>query len=158
MSVERIDKLEKSVIKMESTVSQLAEKMSDVADSLNTMSQAVSQLAVFDMKLDMLKQDIQAVADAHRTLEDKVHDYHADHAETCNTKLEGTRDDFNKLSLTRFFMGVSAATFLFGYLWVQLHDEKLANEKISKALTFTKIRVEKLKGEINVLNEKCNGK
>jgi len=156
MNIERFDELERSVLKMENTVGSLADKMSDVATSLNTMSKAVSKLALYDLKIERIEKDITNVADSVRRTNERITSLHSSHTEHCSTKLEDTSRDFNKLSLTRFLMGVSAATFLFGYLWVQLHDAQMTNEKISKALTFTKIRVEKLKGEINVLNEKCD--
>jgi len=155
MSIDRVDALEMSVLKMESTIESLAEKMGEVADSLNIMSNTVSKLALYEMKLDILKTDIQGVAESHRILEKAVEVYHTDDIEGCYNKLTGTKNDMDKISFKRFSMGMGVATFLFGYLWIQLHDEKLVNEKIGKDLTYIKVRVEKLKGEINVLNEKC---
>ena len=152
MSAERIDKLEKAFIKLESTMDNMNQKMVEVADSLKKMSTAVSQLAIYDMKLDMLKQDLSNIATQYRQLNSKVDSLHTEHYEECDTNLKKVSKD----SIGRFVAGISLLAFAFGYMYLDIKAQREYCETLAEKLQRSKITTEKLKGKVLVLEEKLN--
>jgi len=129
MSVERLNKLERIVIKMEGSISNLTDKMSDVASALSTMSDAMSRLAVYDTKMERMEKDITNIASAVRTVNERITSLHSEHSNHCEVKIDEVRNSGVKRLVYGLSVGLGALTFAFGYLYLDINAHEDADRK-----------------------------
>jgi len=147
MSAERLNKLEKIVIKMEGSISTLTDKMADVASALSTMSSAMSKLAVYDSKIERMEKDITNVASGVRAVNDRITALHSEHASHCEVKIDEVRNSGVKRLIYGLSVGLGALTFAFGYLYLDINAHEDADRKNHELLG-------KIRTQLAVIEEK----
>jgi len=154
VSVERLDNLERVVIKLEGSVSTLTEKMGDVAASLQTMSQALSKLALYDVKIQRIEKDITNVASSVRTTNKRIDELHTEHSKACETNLNNLDEKGVKRFRTAVSLTLGILTVAFGYLYKDIESHQTTDTIMYESVKKIDVKLAKIDGRIDVLNEK----
>lgn len=105
--------LENAIIRVESNVNALTDKMSDMSSAVQTMSHAVSKLAVTNVKVDRLEKDIQNIGEYSRKnidhLDEKVDKLYGkmdalsvDHTQACIERVDDLGVKTEERGVSRF--------------------------------------------------------
>ena len=135
MSAERLDKLERVVIKMESSVAVLSDKMSDVAASLSTMSAAVSKLALYDVKIERIEKDVTNIATNLRSTDKRISIMSEEHYDKCNTEIIQVQKQGINRAYQFLVGGLTIVSIAFGYIYSDMKDIENKCNKITSNIS-----------------------
>ena len=160
MSTERLKKLEDTVEDLHESIKTLTLNMTSMASSVNTMSDAVTKLAVIDEKFKNLTNDVKMIADSLRShtaktdqqvittydkidrgnkeLHEKINKHHENHEEPCNIKSATLSEGFYKKLLYFFSGAVTVSVFLFWLNHDAIQDIHKYKEKHLKEMSILK--------------------
>jgi len=148
--VERIDTLEKGLIRLEGNMGALTKEMSTVASSIVKISEAVTKLAVVDVRISDLDKSINNVADAHRSLSNRVDALDSTHSIRHGTTLEKA----DTSGWRRFGLAMAAMSACFGYLYIDVGAERKGHQAVLKELAVIERSIDHLESNDKVIETK----
>lgn len=161
--------LESAIIRVESNINALTDKMGDMSTAVRTMSQAVSKLAVTDVKVERLERDIQSIGDYSRrsteALEDSVNKLNSkidrlneQHHKTREQRLQEVEESTNERGISRFklmlWMVFGSLSFLTTIAFMYGDDISKKIDTVIDTTTKVKIKQETHDGKFKLLEEK----
>lgn len=166
---DKVDKLEKNLIRVEMSICNLAEKVSDTLDVLASIKTAVQGFVVLNTKMERLDSDMSKYATTTRedirdlyklidTLKSDINDLSVEHTNT-NTEALGKLDDKcekRSTSRTRIVLTVfmTALAFVFGYFYLDLKSGLHPIVAINKIVHNNQLLLKEHTGRMNVFNTK----